>query len=203
MTTYSIPSGLRIRSNRWGLQTNTQVFTSPLNRSTQRLVLSGARWVATYTLTPYLHSETKLDEVKAFLLKLQGGGNTFYGYDPDRKTPKGTATGTPLINGAFQSGGQINTDGWTGSVTGIMKAGDYFTVNGELKMVTADANSDSGGNAVLYFQPILRNMPADNAAITVTNPTCTMRLIDDDQSVWESNYNKLTDIVFSGVETWT
>lgn len=203
MTTYSIPSNVRIRTNRWGLKGNTQIFESPLTGATQRLELAGARWVATYTLTPYLQSETKLDEIKAFLLNLRGGGNTFYGYDPDRRTPKGAATGTPLINGAYQSGGQINTDGWTGSVTGILKTGDYIQIGNELKMVTADANSDSGGNAVVYFQPILRDMPADNAVITVTNPVCIMRLIDDDQAGWDSDANKVTEITFSGVETWT
>ena len=55
---------------------------------------------------------------------------------------KGVATGTPLINGASQSYTtptsaeltantyDLITDGWTNSTTGIVKAGDVFTIAG-------------------------------------------------------------------------
>lgn len=104
---------------------------------------------------------------------------------------KGTATGTPLINGASQTGSSLVTDGWTASQTPILKKGDVFTLagvhsvnpvsylsTGNLQQftVTADANSDGSGNATLSISPAITTSgayqtvdasPADNAAITV------------------------------------
>jgi hypothetical protein len=114
----------------------------------------------------------------------------------------GVATGTPLVNGASQNttyaatkdtGTQtLDTDGWTNSTTGILKAGDVFTianvyaVNPVTKatlpflrqfVVKADANSGaSTGPATLTIAPAIITSgafqtcsaaPADNAAITV------------------------------------
>jgi len=195
-----MPSGIPIRSCRFVLRANTQIFRSPLAGTEQRGELPGAAWVASYTLSPRTRAE--IAAVQAFLVALRGQANTFYGYDPAARTPQGTATGTPLVKGGSQTGTSLTTDGWTAGVTGIMKAGDYFSVGGELKMVTADANSDGSGNATISFEPALRNSPADNAPLTVTNPTCTMRLIDDEQAGWDVDEAGFYDISFSGVETF-
>lgn len=118
---------------------------------------------------------------------------------------KGTATGTPLVNGASQNvtyasltngssvwSQSLITDGWTNSVTGILKQGDVFTIagvyavnpvsglsTGALRQFTvlADANSGaSTGPATLSIAPPIitsgayatcDSAPADNAAITV------------------------------------
>lgn len=114
----------------------------------------------------------------------------------------GVATGTPLVNGASQEvlytavkdtyQQTLVTDGWTNSVTGILKQGDVFTianvfaVNPVTKaklpflrqfVVKADANSGaSTGPATLTISPpiivggaqaTVDSSPADNAAITV------------------------------------
>ncbi len=114
----------------------------------------------------------------------------------------GVATGTPLVNGASQNvtydtakntwTQTLNTDGWTVSTTGILKAGDVFTIAGVFAVnpktkaklsflqqfvVTADANSgaSTGPAALTISPPIITSgayqtvnaAPADNAAITV------------------------------------
>ena len=114
----------------------------------------------------------------------------------------GVATGTPLVNGASQNttwaatkdtGTQtLNTDGWTNSTTGILKAGDVFTIAGVyavnrvskatlpfLRQFTVMADADSGAStgpaALTISPPIITSgsqqtcsaAPADNAAITV------------------------------------
>jgi hypothetical protein len=120
----------------------------------------------------------------------------------------GALGGTPLSNGATQgttnSGSTDNpyvsttsvvTDGWSNSVTGLLKAGDVITfagvyaVNPETKastgvlrdfVVTADANSDGSGNATIVVSPgviaggafqNVTNRIADNSAITVKTGT--------------------------------
>ena len=114
----------------------------------------------------------------------------------------GVATGAPLVNGASQNvtydaskntGTQsLITDGWTNSTTGILKAGDVFTIAGVfavnsvtkatlpfLRQFVVKADADSGastGPATLTISPpiiasgaqqTVSAAPADNAAITV------------------------------------
>jgi hypothetical protein len=103
----------------------------------------------------------------------------------------GTQGGTPLTNGASQTGASLVTDGWSNSITNVLRAGDVFTIAGvyavnpitkqtlnRLKqfVVTTSANSDGSGNATLAISPSIvttgttQNVsaaPADNAAITV------------------------------------
>lgn len=104
---------------------------------------------------------------------------------------KGIATGTPLVNGASQTGANLVTDGWTASQTGILKQGDVFTIAGvyhvnpiskvstgvlQQFVATADCNSDGVGNSTVPISPSIvtsgpyqtvSGSPADNAAITV------------------------------------
>ncbi len=186
MTAIEMPSTPGFTTCRFGLETNTQTFTSPLTKATQRMLLGGARWMATYSLPPM--NRDKAAVWKAFFDLLEGGVNTFNAFDPDCKTPRGAGGGTPLVNGGGQTGSSLITDGWPANTT-VLKAGDYFAVNGELKRVTSDATTNGSGQVTISFKPALRNSPADNAAITVERPTCTMVLADDMQAMWECNVN--------------
>lgn len=102
----------------------------------------------------------------------------------------GAHGGTPLVNGASQTGSSLVTDGWTASAA-ILKKGDIITldsVNGvnpqsrqstftaRQFVVTADVSADGSGNATIPVYPSIAAsgafktvdaLPADNAAITV------------------------------------
>jgi len=134
-------------------------------------------------------------------LGMIGGIDTYMSQNIPTHTV-GVATGTPLVNGANQvstyatvkdtNTQTLNTDGWTNSTTGILKAGDVFTIAGVYAVnpvtkatqpflrqfvVTADADSGaSTGPAALTISPAIiisgafqtcSAAPADNAAITV------------------------------------
>lgn len=186
--TIDMPStyGFITQSNFY-LETNTQKFESPINKSVQTIQLGGARWRADYTLRPM----NKADAAKwiAFFLKLRGMSETFYGFDPDWITNRGAMGGTPLVNGAGQTGNTLNIDGCTANVTNWLRAGDYFAAGGELKRLTADVNTNGSGQATLSFEPYFRNAPSDNSAVTIASPKVKMRLVDDMQMSWNSNYN--------------
>lgn len=123
----------------------------------------------------------------------------------------GAYGGTPLVNGASQgtinSGATDNpyaattslvTDGWSNSITGLLKAGDIITIagvtavnpetkqsTGALRQFVVTADVDSGattGPATLIISPAIiaggayQNVtarPADNAAITVVTGTAS------------------------------
>jgi len=179
----------------------TQKFESPLTGAVQTSELPGAYWEA---IIPYRNlTDAQSRELLGFLDKLAGSSGRFYLWNMAQETPLGIATGTPKVKGADQEGKSLNTDGWTVSQTGILLSGDLFTVNGELKRVTADCNSDAGGNATIAFNPALRESPADDADITVTKPTCTMMLIDDRQAIAEFRPKPFADIIIQCREMWS
>lgn len=99
----------------------------------------------------------------------------------------GARGGTPVVNGAGQTGASLITDGWSNSITGVLKAGDIFTIAGMYAVnpvtkqstgrlqqftVTADANSDGSGNSTLSISPsIVATGTTQNVSGTVADGT--------------------------------
>ena len=197
MATYTIPTTVGFSSVEFGLENNNQVFESPLSNSIQVSELTGARWYATFNLPP-MKKENSLEYI-GFLQRLQGRVHSFFGYDANHRSPSGTIAGsTLLVNGASQTGTSLILDGAQASTT-VLKAGDFFSVNNELKMVTVDATSDSSGDVTVNFVPSLRSSPSDDAVITTTNPVCTMKLTGD-STTYSINTAGIYGISFSGLE---
>ena len=200
MPTLTMPASPGFRSSRFGLIANTQTFRSPLDGTVQTLELTGARWQANYELPAMNRAQAAA--WTAFLTGLLGSSGRFFGFDPDARQPRGSALGTPLVNGAGQSGKSLIVDGWSAVETGLLLPGDYVEVNGELKMVTAQLDSDSAGEATLAFTPPLRESPPDGAALTLANPRATMMLVDDEQAAWDGDRASIYGISFAGVEVF-
>ena len=199
MTTYAIPTTVGFSSVEFGLENNNQVFESPLSNSIQVSELTGARWYATFNLPPMKKANAL--EYIGFLQRLQGRVHSFSGYDPNHRSPSGTIAGsTLLVNGASQTGTSLVLDGGANS-TLVLKAGDFFSVNSELKMVTADATTDGSGDVTVNFVPSLRASPSNDASITTTNPVCTMKLTGD-STTYSINTSSIYGISFSGIEVF-
>jgi len=100
------------------------------------------------------------------------------------KAPLGAGGGTPLVAGASQTGESLNTDGWSASVTNVVRAGDVLKIAGltPLFRVVEDASSNGLGAATIKINPPIPagSSPADNAAITRTG--CVIRAM-----VWDYN----------------
>ena len=126
-------------------------------------------------------SRALLAPLYAFLLGQRGQADTFTTVLPGHTAPQGSWTGTPVVNGASQTGSSINVSGFTASQTGIAKAGDLLKFAGHTKvyMVTADANSSVSGTATLSIQPALMQSPATNEAITSSNVPFTVARTSD------------------------
>lgn len=108
----------------------------------------------------------------------------------------GTKAGTPLTNGADQSGSSVITDGWTAS-TAALKKGDVFTIAGVFRVhpetkvstgvlqqfvATADGTADGTGNLTISISPSIvasgatqnvSNAAGDGKAITVVGTAST------------------------------
>jgi hypothetical protein len=102
----------------------------------------------------------------------------------------GVATGTPLVNGGSQNvtyaaavgsnwSQTLNTDGWTNSTTGILKAGDVFTIAGVFAVNPVPGEGTTGKTVMPYLQQFTVLADADSgattgpAALTVSPPIIT------------------------------
>jgi P22 coat protein - gene protein 5 len=103
----------------------------------------------------------------------------------------GNFSGTPVVNGAGQTGSSLVTNGWTDSISGLLNVGDVFTIAGVFAVnpknrlstgslqnfvVGTQTNSDGSGNATISILPAIVTSgafqtvsasPANGAAITV------------------------------------
>lgn len=138
----------------------------------------GFAWVFECSLPPMTRAQAA--DWQAFFLRLKGTLGTFLLSLPAGAggTARGGVGGTPRVNGTSQEGVVLITDGWTAGQSPIIRAMDYFLLESNLYAVTADANSDGSGNATLDIMPPLRESPADNAILDVTDPQMTARLLE-------------------------
>lgn len=118
--------------------------------------------------------------IMGFLMEQEGRFETFTFLAPGLAEPRGAATGTPLVNGATQTGKTLVTDGWAIN-TLQMRIGDIFKLTGSPKvyMVTQEATSDGSGNLTLNFRPGLIVSPADGENLVVTSVPFTVQLKED------------------------
>lgn len=139
-------------------------------------------------------------EVKSQYEKGKMGTSAGFDWYMDQNTAVhtvGALGGTPLVNGASQTGAELITDGWTSAAAVRLKKGDVFTIAGvygvnpqnrqstgalQQFVVTADTSSNSDGEATIPIYPAITTSgafqtvtgsPADNAAITVVGAANT------------------------------
>lgn len=187
---------------------NTAISQSPFNSSTQRTDRGGLVWQASMTFANFRGDDRA--ELLAFIAEMRSQANSVR--LPVFDNPKrGAYGGTPLVNGAAQTGQSISVKGASVGITNWIRRGDYFSVdvNGEheLKIATADATSTGGGLVTIAFQPTLRASPLDNAAIFVEDGVLTkpqgIFFFADTTNGWNSrpgNPDKITNSSLKFVE---
>lgn len=162
-------------------QSVVAVAVSPytLERQVQRH--QGQAWMLDVEYAPLARADA--EALVAALCSLNGREGTFLFGDSANKAPRGTATGTPVVNGAGQTGEDISTRGWSASVAGILKAGDWIQFGSgstaRLHKVLADTNSNGSGVATLTLWPRVNSAKADGASIVTTFPKGNFVLTTD------------------------
>lgn len=197
MPTLTFPTDILPSSAMFGLQSNTESFTSPLNRATQTVERPGALWKARLTFTTMSLQQQR--RLKALLSALNGMAGRIYLWPHDAPIADIAAVpvdatmvldflnqsyqgvGNPVVNGTITDFKVLPTKYWPAS-TLVLRAGEYIEAGGELKMVTADVTSDAAGLASIPVAPPFRVAPANLAVVTLDKPKAFMRLASD---VWE------------------
>lgn len=156
----------------------------------RKLILNpAAYWSLANAFTALFVQSVAEPALKGFLAKI--ANFEIYEDQNIQSQTVGAYAGTGVVNGAGQTGSSLVTNGWTGNITGLLNVGDVFTLAGVNAVnpknrqstgslanfvVTAKANSDSGGNSTIQFYPPLTTTgayqtvtgsPANGAAITV------------------------------------
>lgn len=202
----SLPTVAGIAQIRISARNAVAVSSSPFTYKQQVMQHQGARWEAEITLPPTQRADA--EEWIAFLFALQGQYGTFLLGDPLGATPRGSAAttpGTPLVNGASQTGSTLAIDGLPISATNYLRAGDYIQLgsssSSRLHKVLENASSNGSGEATLSIWPPLRESPSDNATVTVSNTKGVFRLATPDASfsINEASFYGVTFTAFEAL----
>jgi hypothetical protein len=195
-TILTMPTPNNFIDSQCGFMSQDGTFVSNFTGQVQSVEFAGSFWQGSYTIRPLKYDETLCRQWQAFLALLGGKNGRFYAYDPDRTSLvyTGASVGTPLVNGANQTGKELITDGWTAGIA--IKAGSYIQVNDEYKMITEDVTVDGSGNAMLSIFPALRASPPNNDTITTTSPKGVF-MLDQTNVQWTSDHRKILNIQFS------
>ena len=192
-------SAIGISRFSWTTFNATGMLRSPFTFATQVQQHQGQLWAAEVEIAATT-DRADAEEWLGFLGQLMGPYGTFLMGDPRGATPRGNAVGTPLVDGASQTGNVLVTDGWTPNVA-TLKAGDYIQIGQRLYKVLKDINANVSGQMTLDIYPRLRESPANNAAITTSNCVGLFRLADSEVKMVESDTSDLAyAISFAAVE---
>ena len=194
----ALPAGISFTGSRIKLDFNKSSFDATSRKKSRQSWNEGKtdRWVGVYT-TPRL-TATQLRLVSSWLRAMIDDNGSFYAIDPDNTAPATAVGGTPLINGASQTGGSVITDGWSFSVTAML-AGERLQIGAQYYELKEDVVTDGAGNATIEIMPKLRASPADNAAITTTDPVMIAKLSNIENTI-DTDHTKTGVISFAWEE---
>lgn len=177
---------------------------SPFTFAGQAHAYSGQMWQADVSLKSMKRSDA--EQWVAWLISLRGQYGTFLLGDPVGCTPRGlaaTLAGTPIVNGADQTGGTLNISGASRNKTGWLKAGDYIQIgtglNSRLHKILTDTDTDSNGNCTVDLWPHIRTAPSNQASIITSDTKGLFRLASNETS-WSVNEIAVYGITFGAVE---
>jgi len=184
MATVTFPSTPKPNGMSWRLvmpaQTNVSEWTGR-----RQTIASGRGWWECQLSLPPIVGTSGVNAWRSFIGKSRGKANDFQ--VPVDPTAQSSATATPLVNGAGQTGRTLNTDGWPTSTT-VLVAGQFVTINNQLLQLTENVTSNGSGVATLTFEPPIRTAPSDNAAIEFKNPYCLMYMVEEPTLSVENGY---------------
>jgi hypothetical protein len=122
----TLPATPGVRDATWSPMAAVAGFASPFTLQQQVQAHAGQMWRVRFALPPM--DDLSAGQWIATLLALNGRQGTFLFGDTVRKTPLGTAGGTPVVSGAGQTGQSILTSGWPSSTNGNLVKGDKIQI---------------------------------------------------------------------------
>ena len=165
----------------------------------QTIVHPFALWVFQGTLIPMEGADA--GEWRAFLVQLEGQKNTFQLPVPGASRP--SAPTNVVAKAATAVAARAKSFQVTGSASAVVVSkGDYFTINGELKVATSPLTLNGSGAGTIAFEPGLRTALTGGEALELRDPYCVMAAADDDSGTWSLDRPVEHGIKLSAVEAF-
>jgi hypothetical protein len=183
MATIALPAKFGLGSvDSFRLSRQSNVGRSRYTGKRQIIVYPYALWQLKISLIDY--PEPEASAIRGFLVGLEGQKNNFQFPVPGYTKPFGGYAGNGVLNGAAAAQAtSISVSGLPANSL-VLRSGEFFTIQNELKTLSADANTTAGGVATFNFQPPLRVAAANGIAVTLQNPYALLCAADDDIADW-------------------
>ena len=199
-TVITLPGGVYFENAEIGLERADQEFRSGYTGKRQVISWPYALWVFTAQTIPYDHAEA--GKLRSFLAKLKGRVNLWRQPIPGSYNTAGYTGVNGRTNGSIAAGATVvPTNGWA-SNTLILREGDYFTINDELKIATSDVTSSSDSSALISFEPQLKRLVPNNLQLEAKNPYVLLSAAKPDIARWKLNYPTRHTFNFVGTEAF-
>ena len=147
----------------------SQRFRSALSGVTQVVAKPGGYWRAEFALPPLSAAQAR--EWSAVLMQLAGGADRVYLAPPIKNVLP--AMGSPVINGANQTGQALSVSGITAGA--VIPAGTWLSFATatfrSLHVTVASATANGSGVASLAIRHAIRKSPTNGGAVNFATPT--------------------------------
>jgi len=191
------PTGWGVAAVTWGGVSNSVRSKTPWTLHDIVQVYEGAMWVGTLSFVSLDEADGRA--LSAWITALEGVRGTFLLGDPSATAPLGSAKdtpGTPVVDGAGQTGRALNIRGAAVSASGYLLAGDYFQLGSgataRLYKVLEAVTTDISGDAALTIWPAIETAPADGATITLSSPQGVFAL-SENSNPWDVQAGRVYD----------
>jgi len=187
------------RGQQFGLERQDEMLRSFTGREVA-VQQRSAYWTFTIPIVPRSNAEAK--KWRAAMVELANMSNSFEATPPGYKGSAYSRGGGSAIavDGAGQLGRELAYNGADASAV-VFEPGEYFSVNGELKIVTAQSTADGSGAGVVEFEPAFRNPPPSGDPIEIAEPVASFRLVGPIGG-WQLSPNRLHSFTLNAVETY-
>lgn len=142
-------------------------------RGAQRYLI-GLAWPET--------TKESIAPIRAHCEQQQGQWDTFsIVLPPPFNSPLGSWVGSPVCDGANQSGRNVILRGFTANAANVAAAGDLFAFADHTKVyeVASNVSANAAGKANVALVQRLGQSPANGSAVTSSNVSFTVRLESD------------------------
>ncbi|MCG9624644.1 hypothetical protein L1D34_07295 [Vibrio mediterranei] len=156
------------------LSRDERLFKSRFTSASQSVSSPTGLWEAQLKFTNIKRAEA--NALIGRLWKLQGAVGSFRLYD--WRHPQASGLGGTYNVTDYQQAlpGYVSIQTSHPQNRVIAKAGDYVSIDGELKGVTEDVVTDGTGKASIYFEPFMREPVGLTSSVTFDSPTGLFRL---------------------------
>ena len=193
----TMPSG-GIREITWMPQTTVARTESPFSLAQQVHKFPGQRRMVKVKLPAMTAADAR--NWIAFFAHLNGPERTFFLSDTVGQNPS-LSRGTPVVNGASQTGRSLVYDGGAASST-VVAAGEWVSIGNRLHQAVETSTADGSGDGTMKLWPEIQTSPPDNAPIEVDSPRGVFRLTELPAYAWSVN-RLMQGVQFRAVEVVT